>query len=875
MEKTEFVYKAFISYTARDTQFVNKLEKWLIQMSEHVDADQKYKFFRDSSYSEVGENVEESLKQKLKESEWLVLVCSPYINNYKETERNWVDFECSYYAYTLGRKDNIVCIISDSAPLDRNISLFYPESIRDLYGELAADMRGSKEWGKEASRLYAKITNHPFKDVYDIANTYYWENQYYDIIATAYKKNKEGNNREALKMMSEIPDNYNPCKIEWDYLKALCSKSAYNDYCGYLNHPAGDKVICFDSKSSYAYSTDNKYLYAINCLDAVVVSVIEAHDGNVFRFFYMEEGYIGTFDEQIMVKLWKYDKEKIILMKQSTMEIRFSESESPVFKSFYPDCQLNYMPASYYHQTHLLALAVRHHLYLLNMETMEYKTIGIPPLKKYMAQLSCVWKNLAFSANAEMLFLTDDRYLLGWNLDSGNYAFFWNRKWCQPPHSSFYSESNIFKAENTTYSIHLYDNGQKAEWKEDNNTILCFDAIPHKRLDSVYAADKGDDYIILLYEGNIVQVLERSVGIVYWENMPVEKLKTGLDFPEAYCPAILWRGELWHAIFRQILKPFGAGEGNHPTGEPVMYNGIIAVASHERKSIAVYNENGQLLAEKEVFAEKQTKLLSDEELNLPPGQTASELLRKYISQSIDQEIFECDIYVFMDEKNILIGCTKGYLYLWDIENDILTGIETIHKKDIIRLQICREQNIVITADSSGMVAIWRYRKELGRMSIESASSFHTRKTNIMLQLMPGGGVAVFCNDTGELQLYTELNQENIKIQTLLSADAARAENICHVLSIYVTIDLSRLVVCRHNRIDFIRLPDGKAVLESEIYGEIKNMTVYDDEKTMELSIKDHSGYDYKETYYIANLTDKEYGKLLQDRRLHFFSGKTG
>ena len=86
MEKKEFVYKAFISYTARDTQFVNKLEEWLIHLSKHADADQKYKFFRDRSYSNVGENVEEGLKQKLNESEWLILVCSPFINDYKDTE---------------------------------------------------------------------------------------------------------------------------------------------------------------------------------------------------------------------------------------------------------------------------------------------------------------------------------------------------------------------------------------------------------------------------------------------------------------------------------------------------------------------------------------------------------------------------------------------------------------------------------------------------------------------------------------------------------------------------------------------------------------------------------------------------------------------
>lgn len=458
MKKTEFVYKAFISYTARDTQFVNKLEEWLIHLSEHADADQEYKFFRDSSYSNVGESVEESLKQRLNESEWLILVCSPYINDYKETEKNWVDFECSYYAYTLGRTDNIVCIVSNSAPSDsRDISLFYPESIKDLCGKLAADMRGSKEWNEEISRIYARITDRPFTDIYNIANAFYWKEQYYDIITIAYKKLKQGKNRDALKIMSEVPDNYNPCKIEWNYLKALCSKSAYNDYCGYLNRPAGNKVICFDQKSSYAYSTDNKYIYVINCLNAEVVLAFQAHDGNVFRFFYLEGGYIVTFDDQITVKLWKYDMETVILVRHTAVKIQFSKSEPAVFKSFYPDCQLNHIPIAYYHQVRLLALAVRHNLFLLNMETMEYKTMDIPLLKKTIPQLSCVWKNLVFSENAEMLFLTDDRYLLGWNIYTENYVFLWNRKWAQP-HHTFYSESNIYNIENTTYSIHIsYD----------------------------------------------------------------------------------------------------------------------------------------------------------------------------------------------------------------------------------------------------------------------------------------------------------------------------------------------------------------------------------------------------------------------------------
>lgn len=873
MEKTAFVYKAFISYTSRDTQFVNKLEKWLIQLSEHIDAGQDYKFFRDSSYSEAGENVEESLKQNLKKSEWLILVCSPYLNDYKETERNWVDFECGYYAYTLGRQDNIVCIISDSAPLDRNIGLFFPASIRDLNEKLAADIRGSKEWGREVSRIYAKITDRPFADVYKAANAFYWEKQYYDIIATAYRKNKEGNNREAFRIMSEIPDNYNPRKIEWTYLKALCSRSAYHDYCGDLNQPAGNRVICFDRKSSYAYSADSRYLYAINCLSAEVESVIEAHDGNDFRFFYMGDGYIGTFDDQITVKLWRYDRENISPVRKTALKIQFSASAPAVFKSFYMDCQLNHIPAAYHCRDGLLALAVRYDLFLLNMQTMEYGTLEIPPLKKNVTQFPLPWKNLFFSKDAEMLFLTDDRYLLGWNLHSGSYVFFWNRKWCQPSHDPFYSESTIFKTPNTTYSIHLRDDGQTAEWKEDSNTILSFNTIPHSRLNSIHTADQGRDYVILLYEGNTVQVLERSLGIVYQENVPVEKQKTGLDFPEAYCPAVLWHGELWHMTPRQLHRSFGIEGGNCPTVKPVIYNGIMAAATHERKSIALYNEGGQLLAEKEVCQKKQSKPLSDQEMNLPPGKTVSGLLRKYISQSADPEFYECSTFAFIDEKNLLTGCTKGYLYLWDIERDILTELNRIHEKDIIRLQIYREWNTVITADNDGTTVLWKYRKEPDKISVIQISSFHTQKTNILLQLLSGDRVAVFCNDTGELALYTRSDRETTEVQTLLSADAAKAENICHVISMYVTADLSRLVVCRQNRIDFVRIPDGKIVLQSEIHGEITNMKISADEKVLELCIRAHPEYDYREAYDIGNLTDKEYRKRLLDRRLDFFSDK--
>ncbi len=861
----KFTYKAFISYTARDSQFVNKLEEWLIKISNDTDPAQKYKFFRDSSYAEVGENVEEELKRKLGESEWLILVCSPFVNECKTGERNWVDFECGYYAYTLGRRDKIVGIISNMAPLSREIDLFYPESIKDLQKELAADMRGDKDWVKEVSRIYAKITGRSFKDVYEITNTFYWKQKYYEIISMAYKKNIEGNHEDALKIMSEIPDKYNPRKIEWNYLKAFCTKSAYYNYCGSLNQYAGNKVICFDKKSSYAYSTDNKYIYIINCLKAKVISVIKAHNGEKFRFFYIKEGCIGTFDDCITVKIWNYNREKINLIKQITIEIQFTDTKFAVFKSFYLDCQLNHIPVAYHPAVHLFALVSQCNLFILDIETMKYETINIPFLKN-IQELSFTWKNIAFSKDGNMLFLSEERYLLGWNRNMKEYDFFWSRKRCQPR----YYESHFFKAENTKHSIYIYDNGQRAEWKEDDKTVLCFNPEFQKKLNSIYIVDKSNKYMVLLYEDNTVQVLERNFGAVYSEDIPVEKLRMDLDFPQIYCPALLWRGELWNLVFRKIQKPLYDNEGNYIITKKVTYSGITAAAIQKGKGIAIFDEQGQFLREKRICLKEQPEILSDEEMNLMPEMGTSELLREYICKTRDEKIYECNTYEFIDKDNLLIGCTKGYLYLWEMKEDILIEIDKFHKKDIEIIQIDRQWNTIITADNEGIIAIRKYKKEYNKIFCSLVSSIDTKLFHIMIQLISENEMAVFCNDTGELILYTDYRKEDRKVQTLLSVQAAKKNNICQVLSIYITADKSRLVVCRQNGIDFVQIPDGKIVLESRIHGTMKELKIDSQEETMQILMKDNSGYDFKEKYLIAYLTDKELDKILADRRLYFF-----
>lgn len=879
MQNPEFSYKAFISYTSRDSEFVDQLEEWLIHLSEQTNAEQAdmrqtFKFFRDSSYSDAGENVEEALKQKLRQSEWLILVCSPHINAYQSSERNWVDFECSYYAHTLNRKDNIVCIISNTAPLGRDISPFYPESIRELRQTLAADMRGNNKWSKEASRIYARITGHKFEDIYQIANKIYWEKQYYETITAAYKKNLNGDNLDALRIMSEIPDKYNPCNIEWNYLKALCSRSAFQDYCGRPDQFAGSQIICFDQfqdNSSYACSTDHKYLYILDCLQAKVTAAIEAHNGNPFRFIYLGERSICTFDNQITVKIWKYDKNQIYLSSQAKIQLPFSKAQPAVFQTFYPDCQLNYMPAVYNHQAQLLAITARNHLFLLNMNTMDCQTIEIPNLKGTLSQLSCVWKNLVFSEHAEMIFLTDEKYLLGWSLNTGHQIFHWNRKRCQPSQHIFGYNQTSFYAENTAHCICIHGKGKKAEWKEHDHTILFFDALPQKQLNSVYTAHQSNDFIILLYEGNTIQVLERAAGTVYSETICIETANTVSDVPQPYCPAVLWYGELWHQPLRQIQKPLYDEKGSCLTGKTVYCDGLTAIATQNRRSIAVYQQQGQLYREIEICSKKQPTMLTDAEMNLPPSNTASELLKAYISQNMDQDMYECSTYAFLDKDHLLIGCTKGYVYLWEIEKNILTKSERMHTKDITIIHIYPQWRRILTADREGTVTIWQYPQDSEGISIEADSSVRTHKNNILTQLLSDHELSVFCNDTGELILYTDPGKDTQKMKTLLSQEAARENQISQIVSLYVTADRSRLVVSRKNQLDFVRLPDGKVLLESSLPDELKELDIDDKEQMMILFLKDRFGHDFIETRYIANLTDAQYYQLLHDRRLHFFS----
>lgn len=358
------------------------------------------------------------------------------------------------------------------------------------------------------------------------------------------------------------------------------------------------------------------------------------------------------------------------------------------------------------------------------------------------------------------------------------------------------------------------------------------------------------------------------------ESVPVDKLPMGQDFPEIHCPAVLWHGELWHLPPVRLPKPLYDGNGQPLPENAASCSGIYAVRSRDRKSMSIYDEGGRLLAEREICVKQQPEMLSDEEMNLAPGKPASELLKNYLRRNMDPGIYECSTYAFIDQFSLLVGCTKGYVYLWETGKDVLTKTVTVHQNDISFIQAYRQYHAVVTTDTEGLSAAWHYERSPNGLSLRPAFTVHTHQKHIMVQLMSGHELAVFCNDTGELILYDCSEDGAEKAQTLLSAEAAEKENIKDVLSMYVTHDRSRLIVCRPKEIVFVRLPDGKIMLESDMHGDLNGLKICDDEQKLELALKDARGNLFTETFDITGLTEPEYERLLQDRRRLFFSGLT-
>ncbi len=160
---TSFRYKAFISYSHRDEAWASWLHRALetyriprrLVGSEGTFGKVPAKLspvFRDrdelSSFSDLNQKVLDALKA----SESLIVVCSP-----SAARSRWVNEEIHIFR-SLGREDQVYCIIVDGEPLSSNSEefCFPPALLNDEYGgsrePLAADARKQVD-GKTLAKL--------------------------------------------------------------------------------------------------------------------------------------------------------------------------------------------------------------------------------------------------------------------------------------------------------------------------------------------------------------------------------------------------------------------------------------------------------------------------------------------------------------------------------------------------------------------------------------------------------------------------------------------------------------------------------------------------------------------------------------------------
>ena len=132
METENFAYYAFISYSHNDKEIAQKLQKRLEHyhmpsklLEDHPELPKKLSpIFRDESDLVARDGtLSDSLKGYLKESNYLILICSP-----SSAHSIYVGAEVDYFINELGRVDRIIPLIVDGLPhsKDPDIECFPP-----------------------------------------------------------------------------------------------------------------------------------------------------------------------------------------------------------------------------------------------------------------------------------------------------------------------------------------------------------------------------------------------------------------------------------------------------------------------------------------------------------------------------------------------------------------------------------------------------------------------------------------------------------------------------------------------------------------------------------------------------------------------------
>lgn len=615
-------YKAFISYSHDDRECAGRLERELnhIAFSKGLYG---FSIFRDATYSLLNEDVAEGLKRNLEESEWLIVICSPSVNEPKKY--NWVDFECNYFANVLKREKNIVCFISERAPLSGDISDFYPPSIRSYSKYLAAEGRDQKTWFQNVVKVFFCIQGRQnemeeqAKEVFLLL-----ENSYSDILNDSMKLYQKNERPNALDLLKNIPYCADVKSAEWYFLYAWMTGSAYRGFYGYPKEDIGDRIICIDKKELYLCSMGGSYLIVTDLKNLEVKCRVTPHGGKRFNAALKgNAGQFVTWGEDKVLKCWDFAGGKAECTLSVPLEMTFYPGQPPVFAEFYGhDSNLCLNPSFTE-----CAVITGETLTVVNLEKASKRIFHIPYWRNAVVSL-LRWNVLAFSEDGRFLFLADDDTIYKWDLN-GNEGY---TKWSRREHGSMLP---CKKNEDTPVQIEhggLWNKESELNYRTDV-TVVC---------------DRKDYFLLSFSDGTLA----------VWD------LRINADdgnFLGGSLQTLPQDGK-----FQKVARGLCAVSGKW-----------IAYTDDKKWTIRICTRQGKLERDREICERDKVKPMSAEELGLsrPYGQ----LIFDYIHNEKNPNLFVGTWLEFVDEDTLLVVCSKGRQFLWKIAEDEWTEI---NKKDI-------------------------------------------------------------------------------------------------------------------------------------------------------------------------------------------------
>lgn len=171
-EEMNYTYSAFISYrhlpadiaAAKAVQRALETYRVPADIRKRTGRKKLNRCFRDQDELPLADDLGSSIEKALRESEWLIVICSPDL-----LQSKWCLREIDYFI-ALGRRDRIIPVLISGEPADS-----YPPQLTGADAELgreeteplAADLRGNlkKQLKTEKLRIAARMLNVDFNDL--------------------------------------------------------------------------------------------------------------------------------------------------------------------------------------------------------------------------------------------------------------------------------------------------------------------------------------------------------------------------------------------------------------------------------------------------------------------------------------------------------------------------------------------------------------------------------------------------------------------------------------------------------------------------------------------------------------------------------------